>query len=56
MTSISMLDRVYLNDMRSLKRAVYFVGPCYTNPKLTPASSTPALNGVIFQMFTVKLS
>ena len=34
----------------------YLVGPYYTGLKLTPTSSTHALTGVIFQMFTVKLS
>ena len=34
----------------------YFVDPYYTGPKLTPAPSTLALIGFIFQMFTVKLS
>ena len=34
----------------------YLVGPYYTGPKLTPTPSMPAVIGVIFQMFTVKLS
>ena len=34
----------------------YLVGPYYTGLKLTPAPSTPALIGAIFQMFLVKLS
>ena len=34
----------------------YLAGPYITGPKLTPAPSTPAFIGVIFQMFTVKLS
>ena len=34
----------------------YLVGPYYTGPKLKPVPSTPALIGVIFQMFTFKLS
>ena len=41
-------------SLRLLK--YYLVDPYYTGPKLTPATSTPALVGVIFQMFRVKLS
>ena len=47
----------YIWFIRSiLKHMVYLDGPYYTGPKLTPAPSTLALIGVIFQMLTVKLS